>query len=101
MSTLGWTLLTGYPLPQSVQIHGAEGTVVEAIAGLTAFAPDHATVVGADWAVESSAMECGQHRAHVDITVIRGMRRFLEGSHAGAPDVAAVREVNSFSSADA
>src|SRR5205085_1387327 len=39
--------------PEAEQVGGAECAVVEAIAGATCFAPDHAAVVGAHWPLKA------------------------------------------------
>src|SRR3954465_10022314 len=81
--------------PQTVQIHRAERSVVQAVTRLPALAPDHPPVIGSNRPVEADFVQRRQHRAHVDIALIRWVRGLLEGAHASALDVATVGEMNS------
>src|SRR5882724_2803116 len=97
----GRSLFTGDSLPQSAQIHRTQRAIVEAVAGLTRFAPDHASMIRADRTAEARLVERCENGAHVDISVIRWVCRFLKRMRSGAFDVAAVGEVNASSAADA
>src|SRR3954465_1077886 len=80
--------------PESVEVHRTQRAVVQSVAWLTGLAPDHATVVRAYRPIEPAFMEHLQHGAHVDVALLRRVRGLLKRAHAGAPDVAAVREMN-------
>src|SRR5437762_1512454 len=100
-SAIRGALLTRDSLPQPVQVHRAKSTIVEAVARLTGFAPDHPPVVGTDRPVEARLVQRGQDCAHVDITMIGWMRGLLERAHSGTSDVAAMNKMDSLTSADA
>src|SRR2546423_13466398 len=86
-------------LPQPVQIHRTQSAVVEAVAGLTVFAPDHAAMIRANRPVESSLVQGREHGTHVDVTVLRRMGGLLERMRGSPLDVAAVHEVDTASNA--
>ena len=80
--------------PQSRQIHGAECSVVQSVAGAAAFAPDHAAVIRPHRTGEADVTQCSENTAHVHVTERRRMRRFVELTVARDMHIAAVREMN-------
>ncbi|CAM2145260.1 hypothetical protein PT2222_170048 [Paraburkholderia tropica] len=80
--------------PEPVQIHGAERAIVEAVAGLAGFAPDHAAVVGAHVAREAGVVIRLHDGRDVERAAARQMRGFLEIALGRDLHVADVREVN-------
>src|SRR6185436_12615304 len=100
-SPIRGALVTGDSLPETVQIHRAKCTVVKPISGLPGLPPNHPAVIGANRPVKPGLVQCGENRAHVDVTMVGRVSRFLERPHAGALDVATVGEVDASSTTNA
>src|SRR5215210_2500821 len=71
---------TGDTLPQPMEIHRAQRTIVQSVTRLACLAPDHPSVIRAYRSIESCLMKLHEHRAHVDVANPRGMSGLLKGA---------------------
>ena len=81
-------------LEQSVDVGGAQGTVVQAVAGLAFLAPDHAAVVGPDVAVKAVLHQNAHNLADVQAAAGRQVCPLLKGAVLHDLHVADVHEGN-------
>src|SRR5688500_10521280 len=54
-------------LPETPQVHRAEGAIVQPVAGTTRLSPDHAPVIGAHRSAVGDVAQGTEHLEHVDV----------------------------------
>src|SRR5665647_1367793 len=67
-------------LPQAIQIHGTQCTVVQTIAWLAGFTPDHPTMVRPHVTVETDIAIGLDDRCHIERAVTGTVRGFVEAT---------------------
>ena len=72
------TLPTAFPQP--LEIHRAEGSIVEAVARLPRLAPDHPSVIGTHRTGEPHLMQGAHDREQIHVTQTRQVGTLVETS---------------------
>ena len=86
--------------PESEEVRGPEGAIMQAIAGASTLPPDHPPVVGPRGPGEPAMTQRRQYAPHVHIAMGGRVRHFMETALARSADVPAMREVNTPSLAE-
>src|SRR2546423_3869593 len=82
------------PFPETMQIHGAERSVVETIARSAALVPDHTAVIRANRSTESTVSKCAQYRRHVNMPKLGRVRYLVKAPRTSHENISQVSKVD-------